>query len=169
MYFVITELSRINNMYRFSLASFLRLFQRALQAKKVTFFQYLYYFHFLPASFLYSKTFLFIHLYAQLWHCQFKPGLEYASLVIFNIFSVISVLWTITCMISMWTCSDSELPLTLAFFLFLRVKKNWQFGMFLMTALLHTQNHIVMKDYTVVGSSHRYKQFCALVHNEINT
>ncbi|XP_041658498.1 cytoplasmic dynein 2 heavy chain 1 isoform X2 [Cheilinus undulatus] len=34
MYFVITDLSRINNMYRFSLASFLRLFQRALQAKK---------------------------------------------------------------------------------------------------------------------------------------
>uniref|UniRef100_A0A3Q1BV91 Cytoplasmic dynein 2 heavy chain 1 n=1 Tax=Amphiprion ocellaris TaxID=80972 RepID=A0A3Q1BV91_AMPOC len=36
MYFVITDLSKINNMYRFSLASFLRLFQRALQAKKVT-------------------------------------------------------------------------------------------------------------------------------------
>lgn len=35
MYFVITDLSKINNMYRFSLASFLRLFQRALQAKKV--------------------------------------------------------------------------------------------------------------------------------------
>uniref|UniRef100_A0A3Q1EBP8 Dynein heavy chain ATP-binding dynein motor region domain-containing protein n=1 Tax=Acanthochromis polyacanthus TaxID=80966 RepID=A0A3Q1EBP8_9TELE len=34
MYFVITDLSKINNMYRFSLASFLRLFQRALQAKK---------------------------------------------------------------------------------------------------------------------------------------
>ncbi|XP_055023019.1 cytoplasmic dynein 2 heavy chain 1 [Boleophthalmus pectinirostris] len=34
MFFVITDLSRINNMYRFSLASFLRLFQRALQAKK---------------------------------------------------------------------------------------------------------------------------------------
>ncbi|KAM9801492.1 cytoplasmic dynein 2 heavy chain 1 [Neosynchiropus ocellatus] len=34
MYFVITELSKINNMYRFSLASFLRLFQRALLAKK---------------------------------------------------------------------------------------------------------------------------------------
>uniref|UniRef100_A0A3P8WNV8 Cytoplasmic dynein 2 heavy chain 1 n=1 Tax=Cynoglossus semilaevis TaxID=244447 RepID=A0A3P8WNV8_CYNSE len=34
MYFVITDLSRINNMYRFSLAAFLRLFQRALQAKK---------------------------------------------------------------------------------------------------------------------------------------
>uniref|UniRef100_A0A3Q1I1J7 Cytoplasmic dynein 2 heavy chain 1 n=1 Tax=Anabas testudineus TaxID=64144 RepID=A0A3Q1I1J7_ANATE len=31
MYFVITDLSKINNMYRFSLASFLRLFQRALQ------------------------------------------------------------------------------------------------------------------------------------------
>uniref|UniRef100_A0A7N9ATV1 Cytoplasmic dynein 2 heavy chain 1 n=1 Tax=Mastacembelus armatus TaxID=205130 RepID=A0A7N9ATV1_9TELE len=36
MYFVITDLSKINNMYRFSLASFLRLFQRALQAKKET-------------------------------------------------------------------------------------------------------------------------------------
>ncbi|XP_068612804.1 cytoplasmic dynein 2 heavy chain 1 isoform X2 [Brachionichthys hirsutus] len=34
MYFVITDLSKINNMYRFSLSSFLRLFQRALQAKK---------------------------------------------------------------------------------------------------------------------------------------
>ncbi|XP_051252504.1 cytoplasmic dynein 2 heavy chain 1 isoform X6 [Dicentrarchus labrax] len=34
MYFVITDLSKINNMYRFSLASFLRLFQRALLAKK---------------------------------------------------------------------------------------------------------------------------------------
>ncbi|KAI3354358.1 hypothetical protein L3Q82_018881, partial [Scortum barcoo] len=34
MYFVITDLSKINNMYRFSLASFLRLFQRALQSKK---------------------------------------------------------------------------------------------------------------------------------------
>ncbi|MED6257511.1 Cytoplasmic dynein 2 heavy chain 1, partial [Ataeniobius toweri] len=34
MYFVITDLSKINNMYCFSLASFLRLFQRALQAKK---------------------------------------------------------------------------------------------------------------------------------------
>ncbi|KAA8593993.1 hypothetical protein FQN60_004827, partial [Etheostoma spectabile] len=34
MYFVITDLSKINNMYRFSLASFLRLFQRALQAMK---------------------------------------------------------------------------------------------------------------------------------------
>ncbi|KAM9317805.1 cytoplasmic dynein 2 heavy chain 1 [Pholidichthys leucotaenia] len=34
MYFVITDLSKINNMYRFSLTSFLRLFQRALQAKK---------------------------------------------------------------------------------------------------------------------------------------
>ncbi|XP_034023634.1 cytoplasmic dynein 2 heavy chain 1 [Thalassophryne amazonica] len=36
MYFVITDLSKINNMYCFSLASFLRLFQRALQAKKET-------------------------------------------------------------------------------------------------------------------------------------
>ncbi|XP_054598719.1 cytoplasmic dynein 2 heavy chain 1 isoform X1 [Nothobranchius furzeri] len=34
MYFVITDLSKINNMYCFSLASFLRLFQRALHAKK---------------------------------------------------------------------------------------------------------------------------------------
>ncbi|XP_056138994.1 cytoplasmic dynein 2 heavy chain 1 [Lampris incognitus] len=34
MYFVITDLSKINHMYRFSLAAFLRLFQRALQAKK---------------------------------------------------------------------------------------------------------------------------------------
>ncbi|XP_038123892.1 cytoplasmic dynein 2 heavy chain 1 [Cyprinodon tularosa] len=34
MYFVITDLSKINNMYCFSLASFLRLFQRALQSKK---------------------------------------------------------------------------------------------------------------------------------------
>ncbi|KAM4566457.1 cytoplasmic dynein 2 heavy chain 1 isoform 3-T3 [Odontesthes bonariensis] len=34
IYFVITDLSKINNMYRFSLASFLRIFQRALQAKK---------------------------------------------------------------------------------------------------------------------------------------
>ena len=36
MYFVITDLSKINNMYRFSLASFLRIFQRALQSKQVT-------------------------------------------------------------------------------------------------------------------------------------
>ncbi|CAL8361611.1 unnamed protein product [Merluccius merluccius] len=34
MYFVITDLSKINNMYRFSLAAFLRLFQKALQDKK---------------------------------------------------------------------------------------------------------------------------------------
>ncbi|XP_037123246.1 cytoplasmic dynein 2 heavy chain 1 isoform X1 [Syngnathus acus] len=34
MYFVITDLSKIDNMYRFSLASFLHLFKRALQAKK---------------------------------------------------------------------------------------------------------------------------------------
>ncbi|MBN3304013.1 DYHC2 protein, partial [Amia calva] len=34
MYFIITDLSKINNMYRFSLAAFLRLFQRALQSKK---------------------------------------------------------------------------------------------------------------------------------------
>ncbi|KAM6946318.1 LOW QUALITY PROTEIN: cytoplasmic dynein 2 heavy chain 1 [Aplochiton taeniatus] len=34
MYFVITDLSRINSMYRFSLASFLRLFKRALHSKK---------------------------------------------------------------------------------------------------------------------------------------
>ncbi|NXI65822.1 DYHC2 protein, partial [Anseranas semipalmata] len=31
MYFIISDLSKINNMYRFSLAAFLRLFQRALQ------------------------------------------------------------------------------------------------------------------------------------------
>ncbi|XP_073719558.1 cytoplasmic dynein 2 heavy chain 1 [Misgurnus anguillicaudatus] len=34
MYFVIVDLSKINNMYRFSLASFLRLFHRALQNKQ---------------------------------------------------------------------------------------------------------------------------------------
>ncbi|KAG7479775.1 cytoplasmic dynein 2 heavy chain 1 isoform X1 [Solea senegalensis] len=34
MFFVITDLAKINNMYRFSLAAFLRIFQRALQAKK---------------------------------------------------------------------------------------------------------------------------------------
>ncbi|XP_057206860.1 cytoplasmic dynein 2 heavy chain 1 isoform X3 [Triplophysa rosa] len=34
MYFVIMDLSKINNMYRFSLASFLRLFHRALQNKQ---------------------------------------------------------------------------------------------------------------------------------------
>ncbi|MFT7803200.1 cytoplasmic dynein 2 heavy chain 1 [Arapaima gigas] len=34
MYFVITDLSKINNMYRFSLAAFLRIFQRALQSKE---------------------------------------------------------------------------------------------------------------------------------------
>uniref|UniRef100_A0A8D0CER9 Dynein cytoplasmic 2 heavy chain 1 n=1 Tax=Scleropages formosus TaxID=113540 RepID=A0A8D0CER9_SCLFO len=34
MYFVITDLSKINNMYRFSLAAFLRIFQRALQTKE---------------------------------------------------------------------------------------------------------------------------------------
>ncbi|CAG5115632.1 unnamed protein product, partial [Candidula unifasciata] len=33
LFFVISDLAKINNMYRFSLASFLRLFQRALQAK----------------------------------------------------------------------------------------------------------------------------------------
>lgn len=35
MYFIISDLSKINNMYRFSLAAFLRLFQRALQNKQV--------------------------------------------------------------------------------------------------------------------------------------
>ncbi|KAL8191061.1 UNVERIFIED_CONTAM: Cytoplasmic dynein 2 heavy chain 1, partial [Gekko kuhli] len=35
MYFIISDLSKINNMYRFSLASFLRLFQRALQSELV--------------------------------------------------------------------------------------------------------------------------------------
>ncbi|XP_029699181.1 cytoplasmic dynein 2 heavy chain 1 isoform X3 [Takifugu rubripes] len=34
MYFVITDLSKINNMYRFSLAAFLHLFQRALQTQE---------------------------------------------------------------------------------------------------------------------------------------
>ncbi|KAK7812802.1 LOW QUALITY PROTEIN: hypothetical protein U0070_019828, partial [Myodes glareolus] len=34
MYFIISDLSKINNMYRFSLASFLRLFQRALLNKQ---------------------------------------------------------------------------------------------------------------------------------------
>ncbi|KAJ3590901.1 hypothetical protein NHX12_008849, partial [Muraenolepis orangiensis] len=34
MYFVIRDLSRVNNMYRFSLAAFLRLFQKALQDKE---------------------------------------------------------------------------------------------------------------------------------------
>ncbi|NXC70641.1 DYHC2 protein, partial [Anhinga anhinga] len=34
MYFIISDLSKINNMYRFSLASFLRLFQRALQSEQ---------------------------------------------------------------------------------------------------------------------------------------
>ncbi|KAK7489861.1 hypothetical protein BaRGS_00018883, partial [Batillaria attramentaria] len=33
LYFVISDLAKINNMYRFSLAAFLRLFQRALQTK----------------------------------------------------------------------------------------------------------------------------------------
>ncbi|XP_055895255.1 cytoplasmic dynein 2 heavy chain 1-like isoform X1 [Biomphalaria glabrata] len=33
LYFVISDLAKINNMYKFSLASFLRLFQRALQSK----------------------------------------------------------------------------------------------------------------------------------------
>ena len=35
MYFVITDLCKINNMYRFSLAAFLGLFQRALLHKQV--------------------------------------------------------------------------------------------------------------------------------------
>uniref|UniRef100_A0A8V5FZY3 Dynein heavy chain ATP-binding dynein motor region domain-containing protein n=1 Tax=Melopsittacus undulatus TaxID=13146 RepID=A0A8V5FZY3_MELUD len=34
MYFIISDLSKINNMYRFSLAGFLRLFQRALQSEQ---------------------------------------------------------------------------------------------------------------------------------------
>ncbi|NXA12552.1 DYHC2 protein, partial [Sapayoa aenigma] len=34
MYFIISDLSKISNMYRFSLASFLRLFQRALQSEQ---------------------------------------------------------------------------------------------------------------------------------------
>lgn len=36
MYFVINDLSKINNMYRFSLASFLQLFRRALEKSKVS-------------------------------------------------------------------------------------------------------------------------------------
>jgi len=35
LFFVISDLCKINNMYRFSLASFLSLFQRALQNKQV--------------------------------------------------------------------------------------------------------------------------------------
>ena len=35
LYFVISDLCKINNMYRFSLAAFLRLFQRALGTKEV--------------------------------------------------------------------------------------------------------------------------------------
>ncbi|NXG46652.1 DYHC2 protein, partial [Psilopogon haemacephalus] len=34
MYFIISDLAKINNMYRFSLAAFLRLFQRALQSEQ---------------------------------------------------------------------------------------------------------------------------------------
>uniref|UniRef100_A0A672TN04 Cytoplasmic dynein 2 heavy chain 1 n=1 Tax=Strigops habroptila TaxID=2489341 RepID=A0A672TN04_STRHB len=34
MYFIISDLSKINNMYRFSLSAFLRLFQRALQSEQ---------------------------------------------------------------------------------------------------------------------------------------
>jgi dynein heavy chain 2 len=36
LFFIISDLCKINNMYRFSLAAFLRLFQRALQGKQVT-------------------------------------------------------------------------------------------------------------------------------------
>lgn len=35
LFFIISDLCKINNMYRFSLAAFLRLFQRALQGKQV--------------------------------------------------------------------------------------------------------------------------------------
>ena len=35
LYFVISDLCKINNMYRFSLSTFLRLFQRALHGKQV--------------------------------------------------------------------------------------------------------------------------------------
>jgi len=35
LFFVISDLCKINNMYRFSLASFLSLFQRALNNKQV--------------------------------------------------------------------------------------------------------------------------------------
>lgn len=36
LYFVICDLAKINNMYRYSLASFLNLFNRALSEKQVT-------------------------------------------------------------------------------------------------------------------------------------
>ena len=36
LYFIIMDLSKINNMYRFSLAAFLRLFERSLQHRQVT-------------------------------------------------------------------------------------------------------------------------------------
>ena len=36
LYFVITDLAKINNMYRVSLAAFLRLFERALETKHVS-------------------------------------------------------------------------------------------------------------------------------------
>ena len=36
LYFVIMDLCKINNMYRFSLASFLRLFQKSLMNKQVS-------------------------------------------------------------------------------------------------------------------------------------
>ena len=36
MYFVICDLSKINNMYRFSLSSYLQLFRRALESVKVS-------------------------------------------------------------------------------------------------------------------------------------
>ena len=35
LFFILSDLCKINNMYRFSLASFLRLFQRALLGKQV--------------------------------------------------------------------------------------------------------------------------------------
>ncbi|XP_062598490.1 cytoplasmic dynein 2 heavy chain 1-like [Saccostrea cucullata] len=34
MYFVTSDLAKINNMYRFSLAAFLRIFQKALKTKQ---------------------------------------------------------------------------------------------------------------------------------------
>ena len=35
MFFAISDLSKINNMYQFSLSSFLKLFQKALEMTKV--------------------------------------------------------------------------------------------------------------------------------------
>ena len=35
LFFVISDLAKLNNMYRFSLSAFLRLFQRSLETKQV--------------------------------------------------------------------------------------------------------------------------------------